>query len=283
MRWPFGFECPRCGHKECGRIKTRETLFQCSLCQSQTSVTAGTIFHSTKLPLTKWFLAMYLMTQGKNGISQLELARQLGVSSNTGAMIYHKLAQVMLERDDKKPLAKEKVEIDDAYWGGKKPGKRGRGSENKIPFIAAVEKDTEGHPLRIKLNVLAGLRKQEIKRWAQKHIQPGTNIVSDALPCFLGLKEAGLNHHSLVVGNSKDPKKTAPFNWVNTILGNLKSSLAGTHHKLSRNHVPRHLATFQYRFNRRFSLKNLLPKLVYASLRIPPMPGRLLKLIEPNW
>ena len=72
---------------------------------------------------------MYLMTQRKNGISQLELARQLGVSSNTGAMIYHKLAQVMLERDDKKPLAKEKIEIDDAYWGRKKPGRQGGGSE----------------------------------------------------------------------------------------------------------------------------------------------------------
>src|SRR5688500_17433199 len=133
MRWPSGFECPKCGHKKCCRIKTRKTLFQCSSCQSQISVTAGTIFHSTKLPLTKWFLAIHLMTQGKNGISQLELARQLGVSANTGAMIYHKLAQVMLERDENKPLT-EKIEIDDAYWGGRKSGKRGRGSENKTPF-----------------------------------------------------------------------------------------------------------------------------------------------------
>lgn len=282
MRWPLGFECPHCDHKEYCQLKTRKNLFQCNSCHSQVSVTAGTIFHSTKLPLTKWFLAIHLLTQGKSGISQLELARQLGVSANTGAMVYHKLAQVMLEREATKPL-REKVEIDDAYWGGKKKGKRGRGSENKTSFIAAVEKNKEGHPLRIKLSVLASLKKEEIKKWAQKHIQLGANILSDALPCFFGLREAGLIHESIVVGNSKDPKKTAPFNWVNTILGNLKTALAGTYHKLSRNHLPRHLATFQYRFNRRLLLKDLVSRLTWVSLRTPPMPERLLKLAESRW
>lgn len=105
LRWPEGFECPKCECKAYCRLKSRRSLFQCNSCRSQHSVTAGTIYHSTKLPLTKWFLATYLMTQSKSGISQLELARQLGVSANTGAMVYHKLAQVMLERDAAKPLA----------------------------------------------------------------------------------------------------------------------------------------------------------------------------------
>lgn len=85
MRWPSEFECPKCASKAYCRLKQRNTLFQCNACHSQTSVMAGTIFHSTKLPLTKWFLAIYLMTQSKNGISQLELARQVGVSANTGS------------------------------------------------------------------------------------------------------------------------------------------------------------------------------------------------------
>ncbi len=105
MRWSSGFECPKCASKAHCRLKQRSTLFQCNACRTQTSVMAGTIFHSTKLPLTKWFLAIYLMTQSKNGISQLELSRQVGVSANTGAAIYHKLAQVMLERDMDKPLS----------------------------------------------------------------------------------------------------------------------------------------------------------------------------------
>lgn len=282
MRWPSGFECPKCNCKAHCRLKQRSTLFQCNKCGGQTSVTAGTIFHSTKLPLTKWFLAIYLMTQSKNGISQLELARQVGVSSNTGAALYHKIAQVMLERDRDKPLS-HKVEIDDAYWGGKRRGKRGRGSENKTPFIAAVEKNESGHPQRIKLHVVAGFKKKEIKQWASKHLQEGTNVASDGLPCFVGIKEAGFEHKVHIVGNSRDPQKISPFNWVNTVLGNLKTALAGTFHKLSVPHLPRHLATFQYRFNRRFVLGDMISRFVYVSLRTPPMPKRLLTLTENCW
>ncbi len=282
MRWPSGFQCPKCGsHSHC-RLKIRHTLFQCNDCHTQTSIMAGTIFHSTKLPLTKWFLAIYLMTQSKNGISQLELARQVGVSPNTGAALYHKLAQVMLERDMDKPLS-HKVEMDDAYWGGKRKGKRGRGSENKTPFIAVVEKDESNHPQRIKLHVVNGFKKKELKQWASKHLQAGAVVASDGLPCFRGIKDAGYAHEVTVVGNSRDSRKTATFNWVNTILGNLKTALAGTFHKLSRPHLPRHLATFQYRFNRRFILEDMIPRLVYVSLRTPPMPKRLLVLAENRW
>lgn len=281
LRWPKGFECPKCGGKAHCRLKQR-ALFQCNACNTQTSITAGTIYHSTKLPLTKWFLAMYLMTQNKNGISQLELARQLGVSANTGAMVYHKLAQVMLERDNQQPLSTT-VEIDDAYWGGKKKGKRGRGSENKTSFLAAVEKNSAGRPLRIKLSVVSGFKKKELKRWSEKHLASGTKVLSDGLFCFAGIKEAGFDHTSVTVGNSRDPVKTAPFNWVNTVLGNLKSALAGTYHKLSSDHLPRHLAAFQYRFNRRFVLEDMINRLAFVSLRTVPMPGRLLKIAEPHW
>ena len=221
MRWPEGFQCPKCGHDKSCQLKTRKNLFQCNACRSQISVTAGTIYHSTKLPLTKWFLAQHLLTQGKNGISQLELARQLGVSANTGAMIYHKLAQVMFERDEKRPLCGS-IDVDDAYWGGKKPGKRGRGSKNKTPFLAAVEKSSDGRPLRIKWSVVAAFKKEEIKRWSQKHILAGSNVVSEALACFSGFSAAGFSHKSTVVGNSKDPEKTVQFTWLNTILVTLK-------------------------------------------------------------
>jgi hypothetical protein len=281
LRWPEGFECPKCQCKAYCRLK-RRSLFQCNACRNQVSITAGTIYHSTKLPLTKWFLATYLMTQSKSGISQLELARQLGVSSNTGAMVYHKLAQVMMERDSYKPLSGN-VEIDDAYWGGKKKGKRGRGSENKTPFIAAVEKSADNHPIHIKLSVVSGFKKEELKQWSSKHLASGTIAVSDGLRCFTAIEEAGFEHKVVIVGNSKDPKKLAPFNWVNTILGNLKSALSGIYHKLSSAHLPRHLATFQYRFNRRFVLGDMINRLIFVSLRTLPMPARLLKLEDYHW
>ena len=150
FRWPTGFVCPQCGNCTYCEIKTRN-LFQCNHCHHQVSITAGTIFHSTKLPLVTWFLAMYLITQSKNGIAALELKRHLGVSYNTAWAIKHKLMQVMLERDSEKKLSGDIV-IDDSYLGAKRvSGKRGRGAGKKSPFVAAVETH-DGKPSRIKLN-----------------------------------------------------------------------------------------------------------------------------------
>ncbi len=112
-RWPQGFSCPVCGHDKYCVLKTR-LLFQCNRCHAQTSVTAGTIFESTKLPLTTWFLAIYHITQSKISVSALSLKRIIGVSYNTALLIKHKIQQVMKERDDSKPLTGF-IQLDDAY------------------------------------------------------------------------------------------------------------------------------------------------------------------------
>lgn len=275
QRWPNGFICPSCGNKNYCILKTKR-LYQCNSCNRQTSITAGTMFHSTKLPLRTWFLAIHFMTQSKNGISQLELARQVGVSANTGALMYHKIAHVMMEREQSKPLSGN-VEIDDAYWGGKAKGKRGRGSENKTPFVAAVEKREE-KPLRIKLNVVSRFSKRELAKWSINNLEQGTAVVSDGLNCFTAVKEHGCSHTAIIVGNSRDSSKTAAFNWVNTILGNLKTALSGTFHKLGANHLKRHFATFVYRFNRRYDLEAMIPRFIYIAARSIPMNNRLLTL-----
>ena len=95
-RWPKSFVCPRCGGMRCCEVKTRR-LIQCTTCRHQVSLTAGTIFHSTKLPLLVWFQAIYLVTQTKKGISSIELARRLGVTQTTAWKVQQKLAQVMLD------------------------------------------------------------------------------------------------------------------------------------------------------------------------------------------
>ena len=131
-RWPQGFQCPVCGHDQYCELTTR-LLFQCNRCRTQTSVTAGTIFDSTKLPLTTWFFGIYHITQSKISISALSLKRTIGVVAyNTALLMKHKVQQAMKERDDSKPLTYI-VQLDDAYWGGKKrDGKRGRGATGKI-------------------------------------------------------------------------------------------------------------------------------------------------------
>lgn len=279
MKWPDGFVCSKCDSRKYVKLRDRK-LFQCSQCQHQESLTAGTIFHYTKLPLTLWFMAMYLLTQTKKGISSVELAEKLGVHQETAWNLKQKLMQVMLERESQKSLA-GRIEIDDAYWGGRRSmGKRGRGSENKKPFIAAVQTDNKGKPVKIKLAAVKGFRKTEIKKWTDKNVEKKSNIVSDGLSCFKGVNQAGCNHEIIVVGKNRKSSDIPAFKWVNTVLGNLKTALTGTYHSLGADHIPRYLAEFAYRFNRRYDMANMIERLTYAAVRTPPLPGRLLKLAE---
>src|SRR3954452_3512873 len=102
MRWREGLTCPACGHRGFCRLKTRR-LFQCNRCKRQVRLTAGTVFQDSKLPLTTWFQAVYHLTQGKNGISSIELARRLGVRQPTAWLVKHKLMRAMAAREAAKP------------------------------------------------------------------------------------------------------------------------------------------------------------------------------------
>ena len=225
---------------------------------------------------------MFLVTQTKNGISALELKRHLGVNYCTAWSIKHKLMQVMKERDDSQPL-QGIIQMDDSYWGGeRRGGKRGRGAPHKFPFVAAVATNEEHHPIAIRFSKLKSFSKAEIARWAQKHLESSCTVVSDGLNCFTAVTEAGCEHVPIVTGGGPDSVKHEEFTWVNTIIGNVKKSLNGTYHKVGDKHLPRYLAEFCYRFNRRFSLVDMFARLAYVAVRTPPMPLRLLILAEPS-
>lgn len=281
MRWPQGFRCPACDYSRFCEIKSRK-VFQCNRCHHQTSIISGTIFAASKLPLTTWFLAIYLITQSKDGMSSLNLARTLGISANSALRLKHKLQQTMKERDDGKPL-NGIILMDDAYWGGKKrDGKRGRGATGKMPFVAALSISPEGHPQSMRLSHISGFSKQEIKAWSAKHLSPGSIVASDGLSCFPGVKESSCSHEPIITGGPVyDEFKV--FKWLNTMIGNVKKAIHGTYHAISEDHLPRYLAEFCYRFNRRFQLDDMIERLAYVALRTPPMPQRILKLAEVRW
>ena len=241
-------------------------------------MTAGTIFDSTKLPLTVWFQGIYFMTQGKKGCSAMTLHRPLAITYNAAWRMRHKLMQGRMERDAEHPLGGI-VELDDASLGGERSGgNRGRGVPGKTPFVAAIETNDEGHPLRMKLTGVEGFRLSEIAAWAQQHLGTGTWVVSDGLACFGGVTAAGCVHEPIVTGGGKAAVERPELRWVNTILGNVKNALCGTCHAVRPKDAQRYLAEFEYRFNRRFDLPAIIPRLVYVALRTPPMPERLLKL-----
>jgi len=280
-RWPTGFRCPRCDGAAYSRVRGRtHALFQCQTCRHQTSLIAGTVMQGTKLTLTVWFLAIYLISQAKTGLSALALMRQLGVSYPTAWLIHHKLMQAMAEREERYVLEGQ-VQVDDAYLGGERSGgKVGRGSENKVPFVAAVSLSDDGHPLRIKLTPVTGFSLKAIEQWAQSCLAPGSTVFSDGLACFTAVTAAGCVHQPTVVAGRK-PKDLPEFQWINTVLGNLKTSLSGSYHAFDfRKYAARYLAAFTYRFNRRFDLSTLHTRLIVAAASCGPHPQRAIRTAE---
>ena len=168
------------------------------------------------------------------------------------------------------------VEMDDAYLGGKdQGGKRGRGAGHKTPFVAAVQCNDDGHPIRMKMMCVKGFRKEEILRLGPVMLAAGSEVVTDGLSCFQCLGECGCAHVPVKAGGNKEVQNST-FKWVNTVLGNVKKSITGTYQAIQK-HYHRYLASFAYRFNRRFDLGSMLARLAWVALRTPPMPSRLLK------
>ena len=276
-RWPKGFVCPRCPDSEAGHSEFRRSsrlYFQCCSCRYQCSLVAGTIFDSSKLALPKWFVAMHLITQAKNNVSALELKRHLGVSYPTAWLVKHKLMEVMLQREDSRQLT-GRVEIDDAYLGGEyHGGKSGRGSPNKVPFVAAVQTTESGAPVLACFSQRS-FTKESIDEFAAQRLLAPATLVSDGLACFTAVQGTGILHERHVTGGGAASAKSPHFLAINTVLGNLKTALAGTYHSFGfAKYSHRYLAQVQYLFNRRFDLRAILGRLARAACRTRPCPLR---------
>lgn len=281
-RWPAGYVCARCTHRKHyvvwhGGAKT----FQCQACRHQVTLTSGTIFHSSKLPLTKWFQAMYMLTQSKNNVSALELSRLIGVCYRTAWRVKHKLLEVMARRESDR-LLEGCIEVDDAYLGGVKVGgKRGRGSQNKVPFIAALQTDDRGRPQYAVFARVKTFGRLDVKDWAARHVASGSIVVSDGLDCFSAVKSTDVGHMQIVVGEKRKSTSMACFRWINTIIANLKTSTRGTYHSFANEKYGfLYLAEAQYRFNRRFDLAAILNHLIRDATATPARTEKRLRLAE---
>jgi transposase-like protein len=268
-RWPEGYQCPKCQAKEHYAFRRgKGRTYQCRACRTQTSLTSGTIFESSNLSLRTWFQAMFFIVTTKTGISDLELMRKIGKPNTTTRRIRDKIQQVMHVREQSTKLS-GKVQIDDAYLGGElQGGKRGRGSENKSPFIAAVQVNDDGKPTYAMFSPVSSFSREEVTAWAKQSLVKGTVVVSDGLDCFIGVTEAGCEHERIVVGKERKSTSMECFKWINTVLGNLKTSMSGSYHAIDpKRNAHRYFAEHQYLFNRRFHLPSIFPRLLYACAR----------------
>lgn len=244
-RWPDGFICPRCGHEKAHLITTRG-LYQCASCRHQVSVIAGTLFHSTNLPLRKWFWAIYWVGSDKGGISALRLSKLLDVSWPTAHRMLRKLRIAMGHRDSLYRL-RDWIELDDALVGGKRSGKRGRGAEGKTPVLVACETRGEGAGF-LAMEVLGSVSKAQVAAFAKGRLMPEQTVFSDALPALNSLAQTQL--HCAEVTPPKEATRWLP--WVHIAIANLKRFLLGTFHGVSATYLQEYLHEFCYRFNRRF-------------------------------
>jgi hypothetical protein len=141
-----------------------------------------------------------------------------------------------------------------------------------VPFLAAVSVDTDGHPVPAKLSPVSGFTRKAVATWASAHLIPGRVVISDGLSCFGGVCDAGCEHQPVVVGTCK-PRELPDFLWVNTVLGNVKTGLAGAYHAFAfGKYAERYLGAIAYRFNQRFKLDTITPRLLVAAAATDPRP-----------
>lgn len=277
-RWPSGFRCPSCRHEKAWPHGGRAFTFECAACGRQTSVTAGTILHGSKLPLTVWFWAAYLMATHSNGISALQLQKQLGLGSYKSAwLLCAKLRRAMVA-PARSPLAGiaeiDETELplrtkDDPVASG-----GGRSRQGKMLVAGAVEVEGDA-PGRIRLAEIADFSAASLHDFVAASMAPGATIKTDGWSAYAGAPDVVHDPH--VVGKMA---AHVVLPWIHRVFSNLKTWALGVYHGLRRPHLQSYLDEFAFRFNRRKSRHAAFRPLLDIALGTSPVTYKMLTLPE---
>jgi transposase-like protein len=248
LRWPDGVRCPRCDSDKISRIVKRRQ-FDCDACRYQFSVRVGTLFHDSKLPLWKWFLAVYMMGESKKSISANQLKRMLGVSYKTAWYLCHRIRAAM--KDEGADMLSGVVEIDETYVGGKAVGRGAGYKGNKTMVLGAVER---GGRVRLRAFTEKEADRKLTKGFVESVVGDNTEFIytdeSTAYPDFTDwdTKHRRVNHaqKEWVHGN-------VHTNTVESVWSLFDRSVIGAYHKLSFKHLPAYLDEAAWRWNNRFN------------------------------
>ena len=280
LRWPQGFVCPRCQCQDAWPASRGRWV--CRSCRYQATVTAGTIFQDTRLPMRLWFHAIWQILSQKNGASASSVRRSLGLGTYKTAWTWlHKLRRAMVLPG--RVALSGQVEMDETHLGGPEAGTWGRALGDHKQLIAiAAEKAGSGIG-RIRLACLANATRGQLHGFIRQNIQPGSEIYTDGLPAYRGLEQLGYRHQpTVLLGKPKDAA-TRLLPHIHRVASLLKRWLVGTHSGgVSREHLPYYLDEFTFRFNRRKSRTpgKLFHALLTQALREEPAPFKV--LIQPK-
>lgn len=259
IRWPDGPVCPHCGvidhayfiepkkprTTRTGKVSYRR-LWKCGDCSKQFSVLVGTIFEDSKIPLSKWLLAVHLMCAGKNGTSANELHRTLGITYKSAWFMCHRIRYAM-EQGPLSSLLAGTVEADETYIGGKR--KRIPGVANtdlKVPVVTLVERDGDAHS-----RVMPTVTGKTIRHHLTAQVSPDAALMTDESSLYVGAGKDFASHEAVHHRDEEWKRGRAHTNTVEGYFSQLKRSLDGTYHHVSPQHLPRYLAEFDYRYSTR--------------------------------
>lgn len=274
VRWPNGYVCSRCSSKD--YWKKARGLFACRGCGHEGSVTAGTLFQDTRKSLRLWFQAMWYVVDQKNGVSALGLQKALGLKTYQTAWAWlHKLRRAMV-RPGREKLS-GLVEVNEAFIGGERSGKRGRGAEGKSLIFIAAE-DAGGRIGRIRMIMLDDASGKTLTKAVQETIEAGSCIRTDGWGSYTSLSRHGYTH-SPAVHKKNEAGDATPL--AHLVASLFKRWWLGTHQgAISHENLRYYLDEFTFRFNRRKSKSRglLFYRLIEGALTTAPVPTKTLKI-----
>lgn len=250
LRFPNGGKC-ECGKENCFHPIEKRRAYVCQWCGHQLYPTAGTIFHKSSTSLVKWFFAMVLMANSKNGVAAKEIERQVGVTYKTAWRMAHEIRKLMA--DEPTPFFGE-VEADETYIGGKRKGKRGRGAAGKTPVVGVAMRRGG-----VQAKVVDVVNTANTIKHIRATVAQGATIHSDEYPAYNYVSKLGYSHEVVNHGAKEYVRGKCHTNTIEGFWAQLKRSIDGTHHHVSRKHLQAYVDEFAFRYsNRWFSIFQIL-------------------------
>lgn len=270
LRWPHGIVCPRCGVVSISRLAARNQL-ECNACRYQFSATAGTIFHDSHLPLWKWFLTAYIMTESRKGVSANQIKRTIGVSYKTAWYLCHRIRAAMAEAAPA-PLTGT-VEADETFLGGKAKNMHkavreeritGRGTAGKAVVLGVIQRGGQ-----VRLRTAKGTDKATLHEFIQTHVAPEAEaIFTDEHGGYQGIGDENTRHETVNHGADEWVRDSVHTNSIENVWSELTRSVMGAYHHLSTKHLPAYLGELEFRFNNRenpYLFRDTMKRLVVSG------------------